>query len=184
MQTVGLKSGDLGDAERRIQTTWEVNLSASIITQIQQIPNVCPCRILPDETGLQSILTKPITTDHGPCFSMIYLCDKLHRRHALVLMMMMIRTPQLVCILRKLKTKPNGCLGRSASWANHCECLPNQTSDSFSIWIWHTILYNSRRPMLRSMQTSWGVLALVEIVIHNVEGDVKIDIIMTRTTKP
>jgi hypothetical protein len=26
-----------------------------------------------------------------------------------------LRTPQLVCILRKLKTKPNGCLGRSAS---------------------------------------------------------------------
>ena len=38
--------------------------------------------------------------------------------------------------------------------------------------------------MLRSMQTSWGVLALVEIVIHNVEGDEKIDIIMTWTTKP
>ena len=38
--------------------------------------------------------------------------------------------------------------------------------------------------MLRSMQTSWVVLALVEIVIHNVEGDVKIDIIMTWTTKP
>ena len=94
------------------------------------------------------------------------------------------RTPQLACILRKLKTKPNGCLGRSASWANHCECLPNQTSDSFSIWIWHIILYNSRRPMLHSMQTSWVVLALVEIVIHNVEGDVKIDIIMTWTTKP
>ena len=60
-----------------------------------------------------------------------------------------LRTPQLVCILCKLKTKPNGCLGRSASWANHCEYLPNQTSDSFSIWIWHTILHNSRRPMLR-----------------------------------
>ena len=73
MQTVGLKSGDLGDAERRIQTTWEVNLSASIITQIQQIPNVCPCRILLDETGLQSILTKPITTDNGPCFQW-YVC--------------------------------------------------------------------------------------------------------------
>ena len=29
--------------------------------------------------------------------------------------MIKIRTPQLVCILRKLKTKPNGCLGRSAS---------------------------------------------------------------------
>ena len=75
-----------------------------------------------------------------------------------------VRTPQLVCILCTLKTKPNvrsilvinipkpnGCLDRSASRANHCEYQPNQTSDSlFSIWIWHTtILYNSRRPMLR-----------------------------------
>ena len=101
MQTVGLKSGDLGDAERRIQTTWEVNLSASIITQIQQIPNVCPCRILPDETGLQSILTKPITTDHGPCFSMIYLCDKLQRRHALVLLLMMIIIRFRWCVLKQ-----------------------------------------------------------------------------------
>ena len=74
------------------------------------------------------------------------------------------RTPQLVCILCTLKTKPNvrsilvinipkpnGCLDRSASRANHCEDQPDQTSDSlFSISIWHTtILYNSRRPMLR-----------------------------------
>ena len=73
MQTVGLKSGDLGDAERRIQTTWEVNLSASIITQIQQIPNVCPCRILPDETGLQSIVTNqsPQTMDN---VFQLYVC--------------------------------------------------------------------------------------------------------------
>ena len=62
-----------------------------------------------------------------------------------------VRRPQLVCILCTLKTKPNGCHRRSASRANHCEYQPNQTSDSlFSIWIWHTtILYNSRRPMLR-----------------------------------
>ena len=54
-----------------------------------------------------------------------------------------VRTPQLVCILCTLKTKPNvrsilvinipkpnGCLDRSASRANHCEYQPNQTSDS------------------------------------------------------
>ena len=131
-----------------------------------------------------------IGTKHDRNISLVYLGSKGYNLPALVncdwaaARTSFARTPQLVCILRKLKTKPNGCLGRSASWANHCECLPNQTSDSFSIWIWHTILYNSRRPMLRSMQTSWGVLALVEIVIHNVEGDVKIDIIMTWTSKP
>ena len=35
-----------------------------------------------------------------------------------------LRTPQLVCILCTLKTKPNGCLRRSASRANHCEYQP------------------------------------------------------------
>ena len=66
-----------------------------------------------------------------------------------------LRTPQLVCILCTLKTKPNGCL--------QAEYQPNQTSDS-------DLTYNNTLQLQE---------ANVEVVIHNVEGDEKIDIIMT-----
>ena len=56
----------------------------------------------------------------------------------------------------------------SASWANHCEYQPNQTSDS-------DLTYNNTLQLQE---------ANVEVVIHNVDGDEKIDIIMTMAMKP
>ena len=68
-----------------------------------------------------------------------------------------IRTPQLVCRVHKLKTKPKGRLRRSAGRANHCEYQPNQT-------FWFSVFNMSLTYKTRESQE-----ANVEIMIHNVE---------------